>query len=35
MLLSEDFQDGRTLGRVTFVDQFDRDNAAALDRAFG
>jgi predicted nucleic acid-binding protein len=33
MLLSEDFQDGRKLGSVTFVDPFEPRNAAVLDRA--
>lgn len=32
-LLSEDFQDGRTLDGVTFVDPFKRANAVILDRA--
>jgi hypothetical protein len=35
MLLSEDFQDGRTLGQVSFIDPFDDKNAAVLDHAFG
>ena len=33
LLLSEDFQDGRRLGRVTFVDPFAPANQALLDRA--
>jgi len=32
LLLSEDFQDGRKLGRVTFVDPFAPANQALLDR---
>jgi predicted nucleic acid-binding protein len=35
LLLSEDFQDGRTLGQVTFVDPFEPRNSALLDQAFG
>lgn len=31
-LLSEDFQDGRTLGGVTFVNPFDRGNRQLLER---
>jgi predicted nucleic acid-binding protein len=31
-LLTEDFQDGRRLGRVTFVNPFDPANVALLDR---
>jgi predicted nucleic acid-binding protein len=31
-LLSEDFQDGRVLGRVTFVDPFNAANQALLSR---
>lgn len=30
-LLSEDFQDGRKLGRVRFLDPFNRANDAAID----
>ena len=33
MLLSEDFQDGRKLGGVTFVNPFEDRNAPVLDRA--
>jgi predicted nucleic acid-binding protein len=33
MLLTEDFQDRRRLGAVTFVNPFDPANAALLDRA--
>jgi predicted nucleic acid-binding protein len=33
VLLSEDFQDGRKLGRVTFVNPFEPANQALLDRA--
>lgn len=33
-ILSEDFQDGRTLGGVRFVDPFKPSNAAYLDRLF-
>jgi predicted nucleic acid-binding protein len=33
LLLSEDFQDGRKLGRVTFVNPFEPANQALLDRA--
>ena len=35
LLLSEDFQDGRRLGQVTFIDPFESRNSAALDQAFG
>jgi predicted nucleic acid-binding protein len=35
LLLSEDFQDGRRLGQVTFVDPFAPKNAAMLDRILG
>lgn len=31
MLVTEDMQDGRKLGRVTFVDPFNAKNAALLD----
>ena len=33
LLLTEDFQDGRRLGAVTFVNPFDPANAELLDRA--
>jgi len=33
-ILSEDFQDGRTLGGIQFVDPFKPGNAAVLDRLF-
>ena len=33
LLLSEDFQDGRKLGQVTFVNPFEPANQALLDRA--
>ena len=33
LLLSEDFQDGRNLGGVRFVNPFNPDNAAILDAA--
>lgn len=33
LLLSEDFQNGRRLGRVTFLDPFDPANQAAIDAA--
>ena len=33
LLLTEDFQDGRKLGRVTFVNPFAPANQALLDRA--
>ena len=33
LLLSEDFQDGRSLGGVLFLDPFNPDNAAVLDAA--
>jgi predicted nucleic acid-binding protein len=33
-LLTEDFQDGRTLGGVTFVNPFRAENAGLLDRIF-
>jgi predicted nucleic acid-binding protein len=33
LLLSEDFQDGRRLGRVTFVNPFTPDNRELLERA--
>lgn len=32
-LITEDFQDGRPLGGVTFIDPFRPDNAARLERA--
>jgi predicted nucleic acid-binding protein len=35
LLLTEDFQDGRRLGAVTFVNPFDPANAELLDRALG
>jgi len=35
MLLTEDFQDRRRLGAVTFVNPFDPANAALLDRSSG
>ena len=34
-LLSEDFQDGRSLGGVTFVNPFNARNAEALDQMLG
>ncbi len=33
-ILSEDFQDGRTLGGVRFLNPFNAENAALLDRVF-
>ena len=33
VLLTEDFQDGRKLGSVTFINPFEPGNAAVLDRA--
>lgn len=33
-ILSEDFQDGRTLGGLQFVNPFNAENAALLDRLF-
>ena len=33
LLVSEDFQDGRSLGGVLFLNPFDPDNAAILDAA--
>lgn len=33
VVFSEDFQDGRRLGSVTFINPFDPRNAAAVDRA--
>jgi hypothetical protein len=34
LVLTENFQDGRSLERVLFADPFDAENARLLDRAF-
>lgn len=34
VILSEDFQDGRTLGGIRFIDPFKAENTVALDRLF-